>query len=189
MKGYFKKVINLSLAVLLIIISQATSAQQSKPKQKRKREVNISITRDEILINGQSIELPVKKEKIFELLGQPTRVSNLANTIYTWDENGLFAYEGPESGQIFSFAICLNRFDAGHWPRSLFTGRLIIDEAPITKTSEVTKINRTKKGQPFIKTMKLWWNLEYPSYTVIITKGELHTFSETGKILSVAVSK
>jgi hypothetical protein len=111
--------------------------------------LTITVAETNLSINETEVTLPAVREDLFELLGKPTRESRLANTLLTWDELGLIAYEKPETREIRAISVVLGRRPHEFWPKELFAGTLIVDGAVVSAQSTVEEINGNKTGRRF----------------------------------------
>ncbi|RAW02352.1 DUF6892 domain-containing protein [Pseudochryseolinea flava] len=88
--------------------------------------LDITLTRDEILINKNAVKLPTSINILTDILG-PARLSKKKyNQIYTWDALGLLAYS--KNGKIvegINIPIVSNTYDFS--PTQNFSGTLTID--------------------------------------------------------------
>lgn len=155
---------------------------QSKP-------INISFQNEEININNTKFTLPIEREKLFAILGQPSRRSPLANTIYTWDDTGVIAYEKPSQSIIFCLAFILDNttMDDVFTPKLPFKGNLIIDGARINSNSTLEEINRSKKGDLFYdSTLSCCSEMERGNLTVFLEYA-LPERNKKGKVIQVDI--
>lgn len=183
MKFYFKNSIYFIAVVLCIICVQDTSLAQQPAavNGSNQKKVRVEVIGAKLRLNGQLITFPTTKETLSKLLGKPSRVTSLVNTVYTWDDAGLFVYEQEGTDKVFSLAICLNDLPAAtpshlkdlgpkHWAKSLFSGELIIDDAVVTQTSKIKDVNRAKKGKRFITDLVMqpfiFYKIGHPSLLI-----------------------
>lgn len=152
-----------------------TPTPSTRPTRKSvPRSVNVEITGKKMTIGGEKITLPVSRRVLFRILGDPTVITPAdksfrgSNTIYTWDDYGIYAYEDPARKLIGSIDIQLNTDNSlyNFSPVSAFTGKLKIDGTAVTTDSTVEQINVAKTGKPFseyLTSPKAVFRIEYDS--------------------------
>jgi len=104
-----------------------------------------------VTVNGTTLPLPATRADVITLLGKPSRIVEVANTILTWDEHGLYATEDPKPEQIIAFTVALDKRDYPYWPKKLFRGTARVDGAIVTARSTIKDINHSKKGESFTR--------------------------------------
>ena len=153
--------------------------------------INISVDRSKLVLGALSTALPSPKSEIFKAFGSPSRQTSKLNTIYTWDNLGVVAYETPNTGMISQVSVVLNNLDMNYdfFPRKTFSGKLTVDGINIVKHLKGSNLNigRTTayfskvQGLPFLREMQLG-NLK-------ITAGyasELE-YIESGNLIEVSI--
>jgi hypothetical protein len=178
-----------STALSNIARSPQSSRLESTSTQAAKDKLTIEISGASLSINGKDVPLPIDTEKLFELLGRPDRVSPLYNTIYTWDEKGVFAYERPDGVQVFQISIAIGSIKFEYWPSQAFSGVLTIDGARITSQSDPVEINRIKTGKKFGQVFPLmfWWRISYEDRYISMHRGASGTYEISGQIVEVGI--
>lgn len=155
------------------------------------RKIDISVSHSRILLNSSSVILPIQKNELFKVLGLPNRESAKMNTIYTWDQYGLLAYERPGSGMINQVSVVINNVDMNYafWPRRTFSGRLTVDDTPIVSETTSSGLNQLRDRRPFVKTLGLSFLRELELGNLKITAGWASEtkYSEDGKLVEVSI--
>ncbi len=99
--------------------------------------LDINITEDAFIINGNKIEIPCHIESLTGLLGTPrkTRCSKNSNLNYTWDELGVYCYtKGNNIVNCFAVLARNGELSLKYLPKSTFAGRLSILGKPWEET-------------------------------------------------------
>jgi hypothetical protein len=117
-------------------------------------QTTIRINKKEININGVVMQRQSKIDEFIKVLGEPGRVlgseARLANTIYVYDELGLYIYESHETKDIIEISIDFKRdrtYDFS--PKKKFAGLLYLNDAQVSrKTSyrQFEKINGVSRA-------------------------------------------
>ncbi len=92
-------------------------------------ELDINVTDNAIIVNGNSIEFPCMLDDIAKLFGKPSRTSDpKTNVIYTWDKLGIICYAKAGSKVVFCISLLTRPEDGPDtYPRSPYIGRLLIN--------------------------------------------------------------
>jgi hypothetical protein len=122
------------------------TGKQAAPKAKK---LEIAFTGAVMTIDGKRFTLPAEEKALVTVLGQPDRRAELANTILTWDDLGVFAYIRSKTTTCHAFAITLGKDTPDFWPKKPFPGRLTVDGAELRSDSALDDVNDVKKGKPF----------------------------------------
>lgn len=129
----------------------ATAVPMQAAEQPPPDDVQVTVVLDTTVINGVRLQMPMDLGRLIEVLGDPDRMTKGKpdqNTLHTWDELGMLAYESP-NGKIISLAVCFGREDKDFWPRKYFRGLLRVDGATVTGRTSIGEINRGKEGKKF----------------------------------------
>ena len=142
-----------------------------------------------VSINGTVIAMPADPEKLFEILGQPTRRAKLANMLHTWDELGLIAYERPGTGKVQTISVALDKQPYKFWPKSLFGGTLIIDGAKVTAQSTIQQINADKSGVKFGRDDAIGdtWAIEHKTCLITLRDADSKIKSEGARLSNLQI--
>lgn len=76
-------------------------------------------------LNGMTLNNQKTPDDFIQLLGKPDRISSLANTIWTYDDLGLYLYFNPQE-QFIQVSIQYEHTDYDFSPKHTFTGKLKI---------------------------------------------------------------
>lgn len=97
--------------------------------------IRVVVTDGKLTIDDQIIALPCPVESVTNLFGEPSRTLGPVNVVHVWDESGVFAYMSPDQRNVDSLAFAFDRFDADHWPKTLFNGQLSIDDRALSQST------------------------------------------------------
>jgi hypothetical protein len=124
----------------------ATLRQRIELWHKRRNPV-VEVGASTVLMNGHQL-FPSATLQDFECaLGpfsrkwRPPNFENRAftpNTLYTWDDSGIVAYEPVGSGTISSFSAWLCKSAYAFSPKTRFTGKLTVAGAAIDRASTLS---------------------------------------------------
>lgn len=139
---------------------------------------HIAMNNGVLTVNGNVTKFPLNV-KIFEsIFGKPSRKLTLTNTIYVWDDIGVFCYGRGASSEITQLSVALNDYESEFpfefWPRKSFSGSLSIDGAEINGESKIPLINEKKYGEPFrlAPNSQKEWKLEYEDAEISVDANE-----------------
>ncbi len=138
----------------------------------------IAMNKGVLTVNGKVMKLPLNVKDFESILGKPSRKLTLSNTIYVWDDIGVFCYGRGASSEITQLSIALNDYESEipfeFWPRKAFSGSLSIDGAEVDRDSKVPIINKKKSGKPFelSANSKKDWQLEYEDTEITVNANE-----------------
>ncbi len=92
-------------------------------------ELDINVTDDAIIINGNKLLLPCMLDGIAKLFGKPRATEPRTNVIYTWDELGIICYARTGSKMVHCLSIrtqpWVEYFDFD--PHSPYVGKIRIN--------------------------------------------------------------
>lgn len=125
-------------------------------------KVQLIVNGTSVTLNDTALPFPTSRLALVNVLGEPSRVTQPAYTILTWDEHGLYATEEGRTGRIIAITVALDKEPHEYWPKKPFSGTVRVDDAAITAQSKVEDINRDKKGEPFERNaiISRYWAVE-----------------------------
>ncbi len=92
-------------------------------------ELDINITEDAFVVNGNLLEVPCHLDGMTQLFGKPRKVGSLKNGSknYAWDDLGLYCYT-KGNNVVYCFAVLarMGELSLKYQPKSTFKGRLSI---------------------------------------------------------------
>ena len=142
------------LSRMLLLSTALLSCSREKPKT-AVPPCALVVQGTRIQCGGRPLPLPGSLSEWERVLGPPSRRLETSPTVHVWDELGLFVGTGLLSPQLKRFVVSWKPRGGGEtpesWPRSPFTGRLLVDGAEISSTSRLAEVNRDKKGAPFAR--------------------------------------
>jgi hypothetical protein len=181
----------MSVCIFAVICrhSPAFPAEAAVPPEPR--SVQVIIAGQSVTINGTPFSMPASRADIIKVLGEPNRIAPLYNTILTWDELGLYAYEDPKTGGIHEVSIALDREPFKFCPAKLFSGVLRVDGVAVTASSTVEEINRGKTGQLFQwnESMMEWILDGGPDLRLFLHKADPKLKNEKANLASLHIAK
>jgi len=156
--------VRLRLVALTVLVACITHLRAADPP-KEAAPMKVEVVGEELTIAGTKVSFPVERKTLFRLLGEPSRTSKKANTIYTWDESGVFAYETPGKDEITQIDLAVRDMSTAgfaFWPKKTFAGQLTFDGAEYKADSTPETLNKAKKGNPFTrdKVFESQWALD-----------------------------
>jgi len=128
-------------------------------------KVKISFKDKELKINAYTFQYPWSVAQMKEALGEPDRISNLANVLYTYDDEGLVFYQTTTDSLITEFHIIFEEGDFEHYPDYTFTGKLKFEKAKLKDNSSLD----------YLKEKLLDYNIQL-SYSEEVYDGEFEDF-------------
>ncbi|HEY7502158.1 MAG TPA: hypothetical protein VH740_26800 [Vicinamibacterales bacterium] len=105
-------------------------------------------------IDGKGVTLPTERQVLIDILGEPSRVSRRANTLLTWDQLGLVAYEEPNDGLIVQITVALGAMTFDFWPQRAFSGALELQGAALRSDTAMADLVRSKQVKGLIANSK-----------------------------------
>lgn len=88
-----------------------------------------------LTVDGVDFEFPCKLQKLTDVLGAPDRTSELANTIYTWDDLGFLAYCRPKQDDVHNVTIDFVTQEFDFSPQKGFSGRVTLKNGDVNSTT------------------------------------------------------
>jgi hypothetical protein len=149
-------------------------AEPTQSKQIEAKSLSVAIEGESFAINEKSITFPLAREELVKLLGKDFRKTN---DILTWDQFGICAWQqrnDPDKLKTICFSLSKKDFIGiggvlDYKPRSVFSGKLLVDGAEINADSDMDVINRTKRGRPFEQSVLNFWEIKYGKKYVIVS--------------------
>ena len=123
---------------IVLVLCLIFSFVLSVPAQK------IEVNEKGLFINKQKITKQTTMAVIDSLIGKPDRVSLLANTIWTYDNLGLFIYFANQDSFIKHVSFDLLKRDLQFSPAKPFKGSLVIHKNRITTVWSLARLQRIK---------------------------------------------
>jgi|GEM_PF-4826465 len=113
--------------------------------------LTVEFANGSVMLNGALLILPAERGALVQIIGEPSRVSHTQyNSILTWDDDGIFAYQIPENEQLRSFAVAIDREGYNFSPKNIFPGLLSVEGAVVTRNSTVSSINDAISLKAFV---------------------------------------
>lgn len=152
--------------------------------------VQLLVSGSSVTLNDTAVPFPTSRLALVKVLGEPSRVTQPAYTILTWDEQGLYATEEGRTGRIIAVTVALDKQPYEYWPKKPFSGTVRVDDAAITAQSKVEDINRDKKGEPFERNaiISRYWALEHDPMVLTLVEANRDHGSETAQFSSLEIA-
>jgi hypothetical protein len=148
-------------------------------------KLELTVDGKELSISGRKLSLPAQRPVLVELLGEPSRVLKKACVLLVWDDLGVFAYEESHGGAIVQLSVAVGdmKKEFDFWPKKVFTGKLLLDGAPVTADTTIAAINRAKKGAPLKRDfLPFASRIDYGDVAFVITQAKGGEFDANGSI-------
>ncbi|WP_212004793.1 hypothetical protein [Chitinophaga sp. HK235] len=138
--------------------------------------MQITITDNSLLMNGDRMQFPLNIQILQQVLGKARYTKTKYNHIYTWDELGVLAYS--QNGQAVE-GLTLDLLPAGYAfsPTEAFTAEFRVEETAYQEyyQQNIGRIRKTVKnddsGSLVVGDLDLWFDIEDNAITaVVITK-------------------
>jgi hypothetical protein len=102
-----------------------------------------------IVLDGRIITLgETTAAEIGATLGAPARVSKLQyNTVYTWDEAGLYAYCAPRTERVATLAMAIEPESYAFCPKAPFMGTIVWQDRSFDIATEISAWCAFVKGE------------------------------------------
>lgn len=143
-----------------------------KGNQQEKKMLLIDISENGVSINGRLFDFPFDVSELEKILGQPERTKTFSpndngseNTIYTWDNIGLYAY-AKKGYEIFDVSIKLTdnqEFD--FQPLNPYKGNLTLNNITYKEVIKVAK--KAYDTEVRLSNIKINVGLEYETKEII----------------------
>lgn len=92
-------------------------------------------------LNGTLVVPPCPEDLMVRTLGEYSRFCFAAgDQIQIWDAMGIFCHVSPKRRTVVSISCALNAFDAVHWPKHLYRGKLSIDGVPVHESTKPAEL-------------------------------------------------
>ena len=135
----------------------------------------LSISTDgRLTIDGRGLQLPCKRTLLDEMIGPPSREwagGTYGNTIHTWDNLGIRAYEKTGSGTIQSVVIDLFPGKYRFSPKRVYGGDLTINGVTVTPATTPADVNGGLSRHRFSRSLLYVWSLRQERFvTTLNTK-------------------
>lgn len=83
-----------------------------------------------IEIDGKRLPLPTPRADLVSVLGEPSRRTQMLNTILTWDELGVCAHETRRE-RVATLAVAFQPEEIAYAPHSGFAGKVTVDDTDL----------------------------------------------------------
>jgi len=100
----------------------------------------IEVDENGLSINKNKFNMDSTLDDYIRVLGNPSRVTELMNTIHTYDDAGIMLYHPPHSNEIISISIDFARSDYEFSPKHAFSGILVIGGSNIQTSSSLDSL-------------------------------------------------
>lgn len=128
----------------------ASNAHAQQPAKVEPSKLQVNFTKGTVVINGTKLTVPFPRKALVKLLGNPDRETKLFfNTILTWDDLGIHAYQTPDKEEIGTLHVTIDREELDFSPKKLFSGTVKIEGFVVTADSTLDAIQRGIKPAKF----------------------------------------
>jgi len=110
------------------------------PIQTASGDLVIEVNENGLSINKNRFDMDSTLDDYIRVLGNPSRVTELMNTIHTYDDAGIRLYHPPNSNEINSVSIDFTRGDNEFSPKHAFSGNLVIGGSNIQSSSSLDSL-------------------------------------------------
>jgi hypothetical protein len=134
-----------------------TEGTSTAPSASAPTTCHLQVEGADLRYNGRTLPLPGSLETWEAVLGPPSRRVEVADEVYVWDGIGIHAFAREPGTPLRGVFVLLkprtdpHRPPPRYWPRNPFKGRLCVDGAEVTSTTQLPELNRSKRGQKFSK--------------------------------------
>src|ERR1051326_602380 len=111
----------LTLCSLFLIVLFGSFITHGNDSTKQLCPTRIDVTNGEVSIDGKTLD-DLSIESFRKILGEPTKVSHLANTIYTYSNCGICLFEAPGSGMLKEMQVHFRHEKQDYAPKKNFKG-------------------------------------------------------------------
>jgi len=101
----------------------------------------VEVDENGLSINKNAFNMDSTLDDYIRVLGFPPRVTELMNTIYTYDDVGIRLYQPPDTNRIISVGIDFSNLSYQFSPRHTFRGVLIVSQLSIEPTLHSDSLN------------------------------------------------
>lgn len=117
--------------------TQLPESSSAAPIQTVTGDLVIEVNENGLSINNNRFDMDSTLDDYIKVLGNPSRVTELMNTIHTYDDAGIMLYHPPHSNEIISVSIDYTRGDYEFSPKHVFSGNLVIGGSIVQSTSSL----------------------------------------------------
>ena len=116
----------LSMAIALILLFVNSVISCSIPASIDASQLVIEVDENGLSINKNRFNTDSTLDDYIKVLGNPSRVTELMNTIHTYDDVGIRLYQPPDTNKVISVGIDFSNRSYQFWPKHTFEGVLTI---------------------------------------------------------------
>jgi hypothetical protein len=160
------------------------------PPRKEPGKLQVEIAGGTVTVNGTKLSLPIERKDLIRLLGKPSREMELANTILTWDDLGIHAYQVLNTEKVRAIQVTLDPETYRFSPKKVFSGSLKVEGAVVTAESTIKDINRAMKQGTFRKEEGLGsWKVQYKDCVLYLNQADTKTKTEKANFSSLQLDQ
>jgi hypothetical protein len=106
-------------------------------------QLSVAFSSGGVVLGKTAISIPCDLDELTPALGKPSRTLHLTNTIFVWDDLGIYAIAQPRTTKVRSVSVTFARTKYSYWPKVLHRnpvkmGRHVIK--PDTAVSELSQM-------------------------------------------------
>ncbi len=101
-------------------------SSEASPIQTAAGDLVIEVNENALSINNNRFDMDSTLDDYIKVLGNPSRVTELMNTIHTYDDDGIRLYHPPDSDRVISVGIDFRNYGYQFSPKHTFQGVLTI---------------------------------------------------------------
>jgi len=132
--------LSMAIALVLLLVSSVISCSTPAPTPEATGAGQMDTTTNQLVVEVDENGLSINKNRFntdstlddyIRVLGSPSRVTELMNTIHTYDDAGIMLYHPPHSNEITQVSIDFNRGDYEFSPTHTFQGVLTVSHLSV----------------------------------------------------------
>lgn len=177
-------IVSRGISTIALILGAMLSCTDAHAQQLDPTKLKVDFKDGAVIINGSKLSIPCEPKALFAILGKADRTSDLANTIHTWDNLGIHAYQTTGKNEINAIQVTLNRLPYDFAPKQLFRGTVMFAGKPITKGTTAETIEKAAAPNKLNK-IGGSWNVSYGSTSLYFT--EVDRNQKTADVILAAV--
>jgi len=187
----FTRLISVSVVIGLLALPGAAAQDSPDPAK-----LKVEFTGGKLVVSGKKLTLPFPRQELIKLLGKPSRTAPGANTVLTWDELGIHAYQDRLTEKIKALQVTMDpesMIMAN--PKKMFSGAVKVEGTVVTAAATLETLNRAVKPKAFVLEQNLsnllrvnHWTVDYGATMLVLRAADPLIKTEKANFSSLQLS-
>ena len=123
----------------------------------QQKELAVAFDPDGVTLGQKTVQLPCDLTELVSALGEPSRTEHMANTIFVWDNLGIYAMAKPRTTRVHNISVTFAETEYRYWPKVLRTDFVNVAEHVVGPQTKISALHQVGLRQD--QRLPLYWDM------------------------------